>query len=107
MNAWGMLGVARLCGIVGVTPAPGDHRSRGPGVHGRWWQGEWQEEVWDGPCEVKLESQRGEFKRAITCQDGVGARWHGEGKHEFREGPGTVTVDATRDESKEEVKCER
>lgn len=30
--------------------------------HKGWWAGEWKEEFWDGPCEVKIESKRGEFK---------------------------------------------
>ena len=107
MNSWGILGVVLIVGIACVTPAPGDDRGSGPGVHGRWWQGEWKEEFWDGPCTVKIESKRGEFKREIKCKDGVGARWRGEGKHEFRDGPCTVKVDAKRDEYKEEVKCDR
>ena len=65
----------------------GDDRTGG---HGRWWRGEWKEEFWNGPCEVKIESKRGEFKREIKCKDGVGARWHEEGKREFRDGPCTV-----------------
>jgi len=35
--------------------------------------GEWKEEFWDGPREVKIESKRGEFKREVKCKDGVGA----------------------------------
>jgi hypothetical protein len=75
------------------------------GQHGRWWRGEWKEEFWDSPCEVKLESKRGEFKREIKCKDGVGVSWHGEWKREFQDGPCKVKVDAKRDEYKEEVKC--
>ena len=73
----------------------------------RWWGGEWKEEFWDGPCEVKIESKRGEFKREIKCKDGVGARWGGEWKKEFEDGPCKVKQEAKRDEFKEEVKCER
>lgn len=73
----------------------------------RWWRGEWKEEFWDGPCEVKIESKRGEFKREIKCKDGVGAQWRGEWKKEFRDGPCLVKQEAKRDEFKEEVKCER
>jgi hypothetical protein len=73
----------------------------------RWWGGEWKEEFWDGPCEVKIESKRGEFKREIKCKDGVGARWGGEWKKEFKDGPCKVKQEAKRDEFKEEVKCER
>lgn len=73
----------------------------------RWWGGDWKEESWDGPCEVKIESKRGEFKREIKCKDGVGARWRGEWKKEFKDGPCKVKQEAKRDEFKEEVKCER
>ena len=72
----------------------------------RWWRGDATEEYWDGPCEVKLESKRREFKREVKCKDGVGATWRGEWKREFRDGPCTVKVEATREELKEEVKCE-
>ena len=104
MKTWGILGVATIFAIASVTPAPGDDRTGG---RGRWWSGAWQEEFWNGPCEVKLESKRGEFKREIKCKDGVGARWRDEGKREFRDGPCTVKVEAKRDEYKEEVKCDR
>ncbi len=73
----------------------------------RWWRGEWKEEFWDSPCEVKIESRRGEFKREIKCKDGIGARWRGEWKKEFRDGPCLIKQEAKRDEFKEEVKCER
>ena len=73
----------------------------------RWWRGEWKEQFWDGPCEVKIESKRGEFKREIKCKDGVGAQWRGEWKKEFRDGPCLVKQEAKRDEFKEEVKCDR
>ena len=72
-----------------------------------WWGGEWKEEFWDGPCEVKIESKRGEFKREIKCKDGIGASWGGEWKKEFEDGPCKVKQEATRDEFKEEVKCDR
>lgn len=103
MDKWGFLGIALILGIASVTPAPGDDRRGG---HGRWWRGEWKEDFWDGPCEVKLESKRGEFKREIKCKDGVGASWRDE-KREFRDGPCTVKIEAKRDEYKEEVKCDR
>lgn len=79
---------------------------RSPGDK-RWWQGEWKEEYWDGPCQVKSESKRGEFKREIKCKDGIGGDWRGEWKSEFRDGPCLVKQDVKRDEFKEEVKCER
>jgi hypothetical protein len=74
---------------------------------GRWWQGHSNDDFWDGPCEVKIESKRGEFKREVKCKDGVGARWRGEWKKEFRDGPCLVKQEAKHDELKEEVKCER
>lgn len=73
---------------------------------GRWWRGEWKEAFWDGPCEVKLESKRGEFKRETRCKDGVGADWGRPRKREFWDGPCKVKIEAKRDEYKEEVKCE-
>ena len=63
-----------------------------------------REDFWSGPCEVKIESKRGEFKREIKCKDGVGARWRGEWKTEFRDC--FIKQEAKRDEFKEEVKCE-
>jgi hypothetical protein len=60
-----------------------------------------------GPCQVKSESKRVEFKREIKCKDGIGANWHGEWTAEFWDGPCLVTQDVKPDEFKEEVKCER
>ena len=76
-------------------------------VEAKWWHGQWNEGYWDSPCEVKIESKRGEFKREIKCKDGIGASWQGEWKTEFRDGPCVVKQEAKRDEFKEEVKCER
>ncbi len=106
MNTWSVLGVAMIVGITWVTLASGDDRRSGPGGDTRWWRGEWKEEFWNGPCKVKLEAKRGEFKQEIKCKDGVGARWCEAGKREFRDGPCTVKVEAKRDEYKEEVKCD-
>lgn len=72
----------------------------------RWWRDEWREAYWAEPCEVKLESKRGEFKREIKCKDGIGATWQGEWKEEFWDGPCKVKLEASREEFKEEVKCE-
>lgn len=72
----------------------------------RWWRGEVRQDFWGGPCEVKTESKRGEYKREIKCKDGVGATWRGEGKTEFRDGPCLIKQEAKRDEFKEEIKCE-
>ena len=72
----------------------------------RWWRGQVPEDFWGGPCEVKTESKRGEYKREIKCKDGLGASWRGEWKTEFRDGPCLVKQEAKRDEFKEEIKCE-
>jgi hypothetical protein len=95
---------ASLLGSHTIAFAADDTRSRDGK---RWWRGEWKEESWDGPCEVKIESKRGEFKREIKCKDGVGAHWRGEWKTEFRDGACLVKQEAKREEFKEEVKCER
>jgi hypothetical protein len=89
MSTWLMLGVLLVVGI--GRPALGD---------------EWKDEFWDGPCQVKREAKRGEFKREIKCKDGIGAHWHGEWKKEFRDGPCQVKIEAKRDEYKEQVKCD-
>jgi hypothetical protein len=34
----------------------------------KWWRGEWREDHWNRPCEVKLESKRGEFKRRSNAR---------------------------------------
>jgi hypothetical protein len=52
MRTWGVPGAATIRTIACVTPGLGDD-DRG----GRWWRGEWKEEFWNGPCEVKLESK--------------------------------------------------
>ena len=100
MKSWAPLGFALILVLTEMAPAAADDGAR-------WWRGEWKEEFWDGPCEVKIESKRSEFKREIKCKGGVGARWREQGKREFRDGPCIVKVDAKRDEYKEEVKCDR
>lgn len=73
----------------------------------RWGDEEVKEEYWDGPCEVKIESKRGEFKRVIKCKDGIGADWGGEWKKEYWDGNCKVKQEAKFDEFKEEIKCEK
>lgn len=107
MNASGILGLAMILGIAWAPPAPAHDPRGGPSGHGPWWRGDWREEYWNGPCEVKIESRRGEFKREIKCRDGVGARWRDGEKREFRDGPCRVKVEARSDWYKEEVKCDR
>jgi hypothetical protein len=74
--------------------------------HRRWWRKEIRDDYWNRPCEYKIESKPGEFKREIKCRDGIGARWRGEWKEEFRDGRCLVKIEATREVFKEEVKCE-
>lgn len=71
MRTRSILGVLMVVGITIVWPALGDDWKDTSG-QGRWWRGEWKEEFWDGPCEVKREAKRGEFKREIKCKDGAG-----------------------------------
>jgi hypothetical protein len=53
-----------VVGIVG--PALGDGWQHKSG-RGRWWRGEWKEEFWDGPCQVKREAKRDEYKEEVKC----------------------------------------
>ena len=105
MRACTLLGVLIVFFIGLAEPLRGDAWKEQSG-RGRWWHGDYQEEYWDGPCQVKIESKRGEFKREVKCRDGIGARWRGEWKKEYRDGPCKVKLEAKRDEFKEEVKCE-
>lgn len=105
MRACTLLGVLIVFCIGLAEPLRGDDWKEQSG-RGRWWRGDYQEEYWDGPCQVKIESKRGEFKREVKCRDGIGARWRGEWKKEYRDGPCKVKLEAKRDEFKEEVKCE-
>ena len=73
----------------------------------QWGDEEKNEEFWDGPCEVKIESKRGESKRVIKCKDGIGANWSGEWKKEYWDGNCKVNQEAKLDEFTEEIKCER
>ena len=34
----------------------------------RWWRGEWKTEFRDGPCMVKQEAKRDEFKEEVKCE---------------------------------------
>jgi hypothetical protein len=101
-----LIGIMLVVGIGTVESAFADDWKDRSGK-GKWWRGEWKEEFRDGPCEVKIEAKRDEFKREVKCKDGVGARWRGEWKEEYWDGPCKVKIEAKRDEFKEEVKCER
>jgi hypothetical protein len=84
------------------TPLPADDDDS----RRRWWRREWREDYWNRPCEFKIESKPGEFKREVKCKNGIGATWRGEWKEEFWDGPCKVKIEASREEFKEEVKCE-
>ncbi len=103
MNRGDALAVVLLSSISALSPALADDYGD---TRRRWWRNDWREDYWDRPCEVKLESKRGEFKREVKCKDGVGASWRGEWKEEFWDGPCKVKLEASREEFKEEVKCE-
>lgn len=103
MNGRVTLAVVLLCYISALLPALADDNDD---TKRRWWRNDWREDYWARPCEVKLESKRGEFKREVKCKDGVGASWRGEWKEEFWDGPCKVKLEASREEFKEEVKCE-
>jgi hypothetical protein len=102
-----LLALLGLCTLGLATTALAEH-VRYDDRH--WWRHGWddehKEEFWDGPCRVKLESKRGEFKREIKCKDGRGAWWDDEWKDEFRDGRCRVKQEVKYDEFKEEVKCE-
>ena len=105
MRTWIILGTVIVFCIGIAAPALSDGWKEQSG-RGRWWQGDYKEEYWDGPCQVKTESKQGEFKREVKCKDGIGARWRGEWKKEYWDGPCKVKIEAKRDEFREEVKCE-
>lgn len=105
MRIWTALGILVVFYIGIAAPVLSDDWREQSGK-GRWWHGDYKEEYWDGPCQVKTESKRGEFKREIKCKDGVGARWRGEWKKEYWDSPCKVKLEAKHDEFKEEVKCE-
>lgn len=71
-----------------------------------WWRDSLRDPYWQNPCEIKLESKPGEFKREIKCKNGRGATWRGEWQEEFRDGPCKVKLEARRETFKEEVKCD-
>ncbi len=73
--------------------------------HSNWWRQELRDPYWESPCEYKVESKPGEYKREIKCKDGIGATWRGEWKEEFRDGGCEVKLKASREVFKEEVKC--
>jgi hypothetical protein len=96
--------LASILALPVITFAKDDDDSRD---HKRRGDSEWKEEYWDGPCKVKIESKRGEYKREIKCKDGIGAWWQGEWKKEFWDGSCKVKQEAKYDEFKEEIKCDK
>jgi hypothetical protein len=96
MKSATLMGLALVTGLAAHGTAFADWRPGGS---------EWKQEYRDGPCKVKEESKRDEYKREVKCKDGYGARWGGEYKREFHDGPCKVKIEAKRDEYKEEIKC--
>lgn len=94
-----------LLSLYGVSPHPALADDDDDDRH-RWWRAELRDPHWDRPCEEKIESKQGEYKREIKCKDGRGATWRGEWKEEFWDGPCKVKLEASREVFKEEVKCE-
>ena len=66
MRTWPLLGVLLVVGLGLVGPALGDEWKHERG-QGRWWRGEWKDEFRDGPCQVKIEATRDEYKEEVTC----------------------------------------
>jgi hypothetical protein len=68
MRTWPILGVLLVIGIgFGIVrPALGDGWKHERG-QGQWWHGEWKDEFWDGPCQVKVGTKRDAYKEAVTC----------------------------------------
>jgi hypothetical protein len=53
-----MLPAVLIVFLIGLTePLLGDDWTEQSG-RGRWWHGDYKEEYWDGPCQVKIESKR-------------------------------------------------
>ena len=52
MSTWPMLGVLMVVGLGLVGPALGH---------------EWEDEFRDGPCQVKVETTRDEYKEEVKC----------------------------------------
>lgn len=71
----------------------------------RWWLGDWSAGYANGRCTVKVEGSRGQFRREITCPNGVDARWGGEWSAEYRDGACYVRQVATKESLVEEVEC--
>jgi hypothetical protein len=101
MRPWLVSGLGLAFALAAASAVAGDsHRGR------RWWSGSCHDQLLGGPCEVKLESKPGEYKREVKCKDGVGAFWErGEWKDEYEDGRCKVKVEAKRDELKEQIVC--
>ena len=66
MSTWLMLGVLMVVGLGILSPALGDGWKHERGQE-RWWRGEWKDEFRDGPCQVKVEATRDEYKEEVKC----------------------------------------
>lgn len=67
MRAWTVLGILMAFCIGIAAPVFSDDWREQSG-RGRWWHGDYKEEHWDGPCKVKLEAKRDEFKEEVRCE---------------------------------------
>lgn len=81
--------------------------ARGDEVIQNWWHDSQRGSDWGKPCEVKIDSRPGYFKRQVRCRNGVGALWRGNWTEVFWDGSCKVTLVATRDTFREEIRCGR
>jgi hypothetical protein len=58
VSTWPFLVAFVVVGIAGPALSDGWQDKSGQGL---WWRGEWKEEFWDGPCQVKREAKRDEY----------------------------------------------
>lgn len=91
-----------LLAMLALHAAPPSAIAAGPM---RWWLGDWSDGYANGRCTVKVEASRGQFRREITCPNGVDARWGGEWSAEYRDGACHVRQIATNESLVEEVEC--
>jgi len=67
MRTWTILGTMIVFCIGIVSPALSDDWKEQSG-RGRWWQGDYKEEYWDGPCQVKTESKQGSSSARLSAR---------------------------------------
>jgi hypothetical protein len=67
MRTWTILGTV-LVFCIGIAASALPDGWKEQSGQGRWWQGDYKEEYWDGPCKVKIEAKRDEFKEEVKCE---------------------------------------